>query len=163
MTVSAVTPSNSAYTPKAASSDQISNPSSTMGKTDFLQMLITKLKYQDPTNPVSDSNFTSEMAQYSTLEQMQNMNSTSTASAAALSDLNTNIVSLIMMQNTTQAAGLIGKTVAISTSVTDSTGAVVAGPDVTGTVSIVKFVNGQPKVVVNGIEYGLASIKEIRA
>jgi flagellar basal-body rod modification protein FlgD len=163
MAVQPVTAANSAYVTKStASSDQIDNPNSAMGKLDFLQMLVTKLQNQDPTSPVDDASFTSDMAQFSSLEQMQNMNTSSTASAASLKDLNTNIVALIMMQNTTQAAGLIGKTVVIGTTVTNA-GVTTAGPDVTGTVSIVKFVDGQPKVVVSGIEYGLSDIKEIRA
>jgi flagellar basal-body rod modification protein FlgD len=53
--------------------DQINNPSSEMGKLDFLEMLITKLKYQDPTNPVKDESFVADMAQFSSLEQMTNL------------------------------------------------------------------------------------------
>jgi flagellar basal-body rod modification protein FlgD len=139
-----------------ASPGVIDNPTATMGKTDFLQMLITKLKYQDPTNPVTDDSFVADMAQFSSLEQMQNMNTSVASQSEAMQNLNTNIIALIMMQNTTQAAGLIGKTVALTNPTT-------GGADITGTVSVVKFVDGQPKIVVNGVEYGLASIKEIRA
>lgn len=139
-----------------ASPGVIDNPNSAMGKTDFLQMLITKLKYQDPTNPVTDDSFVADMAQFSSLEQMQNMNTSVLSQATSMENLNTNIIALIMMQNTTQAAGLIGKTVAL-------TNPTEGGADITGTVSVVKFVDGQPKIVVNGVEYGLASIKEIRA
>jgi flagellar basal-body rod modification protein FlgD len=146
-----------------SSADQVTNPTSNMGKTEFLQMLITKLQNQDPTNPVDDQSFVADMAQFSSLEQMQNMSTSQSSQATSLDNLNTNIVALIMMQNTTQAAGLIGKSVTISTTTTDSQGTSVAGPDVSGTVSVVKFVDGQPKIVVNGKEYGLASIKEITA
>ena len=151
MTVSAVTNLATQQSPSV-----LDNPNAAMGKSDFLQMLITKLKYQDPTNPITDDSFVADMAQFSSLEQMTNMNSSIQSQSTSMQDLNTNIIALIMMQNTTQAAGLIGKTVALASPT-------VGDPDITGTVSVVKFVDGQPKIVVDGIEYGLASIKEIRA
>ena len=49
------------------------NVGGTMGKNDFLMLLSTQLRYQDPLNPQSDSEFASQLAQFSSLEQMQNM------------------------------------------------------------------------------------------
>ncbi|HHW23186.1 MAG TPA: flagellar biosynthesis protein FlgD [Clostridiaceae bacterium] len=47
-----------------------------LGKDDFLKLLITQVQNQDPMNPASDTDFIAQMAQFSALEQMQNLNRT---------------------------------------------------------------------------------------
>ena len=44
-----------------------------LGKNDFLKLLITQLSHQDPTNPLKDQDFIAQMAQFSSLEQMQHI------------------------------------------------------------------------------------------
>ena len=47
--------------------------SSSLGKDDFLRLLVTQLTYQDPINPVADQEFIAQLAQFSALEQMYNV------------------------------------------------------------------------------------------
>ncbi len=79
----------------------------TLGKDDFLQLMITKLRYQDPLNPMDDADFIAQLAQFSTLEQMNNI-----ANGIATS----NQWDFLQMQslNNTMAAGLIGKDIKAS-------------------------------------------------
>lgn len=70
-----------------------------LGKDDFLQLLITQLSNQDPTNPMEDREFIAQMAQFSSLEQMTNLNS--------------EFESMSSMINSSQAMNLLGKSVAV--------------------------------------------------
>lgn len=50
--------------------------SSELGKEEFMKLLTTQMQYQDPLNPQSDQEFIAQLAEFSSLEQMQNLNST---------------------------------------------------------------------------------------
>ncbi|MBW2644639.1 MAG: flagellar hook capping protein [Deltaproteobacteria bacterium] len=71
---------------------------STIGKDAFLQMMIAQLQNQDPLNPLDGTDFTAQLAQFSSLEQLNNMN-------AQLETLGLYQSSL----NNAQSIGLIGK------------------------------------------------------
>lgn len=55
----------------------------TLGKDAFLRLLIAELSNQDPLNPMEDREFVAQMATFSSLEQMQNMNKTLESMAEA--------------------------------------------------------------------------------
>lgn len=107
-----------------------------LGKDDFLKLLITQLTNQDPTSPMEDTQFISQMAQFSSLEQMTNMNESFNKMAGIISS--------------SQAASTLGKTVELD--IGDST--------VQGVVEATSFGNN-PQVMVNGMYYDMAKIKAI--
>lgn len=51
-------------------------PSQDLDRDAFLRLLITQLQHQDPLNPMDDRDFIAQMAQFSALEQMVNLNAT---------------------------------------------------------------------------------------
>ncbi|MDR1062074.1 MAG: hypothetical protein LBL83_12915 [Clostridiales bacterium] len=81
--------------------DASSRNTGELGKEDFLNLLVLQLRYQDPLNPMEDKEFIAQMAQFSSLEQMQNMNASVNAAkgfsmigkyvAATLSDESTGL------------------------------------------------------------------------
>ena len=60
--------------PSDYTAEKATGNTSSLGKDEFLNLLVTQLQYQDPLNPSSDTEFIAQMAQFSSLEQMQNLN-----------------------------------------------------------------------------------------
>lgn len=78
--------------------------SAVMGKDDFLKILITQLQNQDPLSPQKAEDFASQLAEFSQLEQMQNMN------ANLLDNIELDLL-LNQAINNTMATTLIGRSV----------------------------------------------------
>ncbi len=75
-------------------------PSDQLGKDSFLRLLTTQLQYQDPLNPMENSEFVAQLAQFSSLEQLQGLS----AGMESLYLVN-------MSMNNASLTGLIGKDV----------------------------------------------------
>jgi flagellar basal-body rod modification protein FlgD len=110
--------------------------SRTLGKDDFIKLLVAQMQNQDPLNPMNDLEMVAQMAQFSLLEQMKALNE------AFLS---------------TQAFQLLGKTVFGEIRLLDS-GDVVP---VFGKVERVTLKNGVPVLTVGSRELMLSDIKEV--
>jgi flagellar basal-body rod modification protein FlgD len=63
----------------SSSSAKSSGTSSAELENNFLKMLVTQMRYQDPTNPVSSSEMTSQLAQISTVDGVNKLNNTVTS------------------------------------------------------------------------------------
>ena len=72
--VESVTSAEFAVTPSTYSESK--KNTSALGKDEFLNLLVKQRPYQDPLDPSSDTEFIAQMAQFSSLEQMQNLNDT---------------------------------------------------------------------------------------
>ena len=104
-------------TTSSSSSTAVTNATNdTLGKDAFLKLLIAELSNQDPLNPMEDREFISQMATFSSLEQMQNMNKTLETMAEA---------------NKFSAVSYVGKAVAFTKG---------EGEDATQTVAVVRAV-----------------------
>lgn len=102
----------------------VSSPTSTSANSlnleDFLRVLTTQLTYQDPLKPLDNQEFMAQLAQFTSLEQTQ--------------QLNRKIEVLIGNQSALQSVGLIGRTVDIQAS----------GGNLTGTVRSISFSGDVP-------------------
>jgi flagellar basal-body rod modification protein FlgD len=107
---------------------------SILGKDDFLKLMMAQMKNQDPTSPQDPSQYTSQLATFSTLEQITNLASTAAASASNDYDQ--------------EAVALIGKSV----SYVDNTGATRTGP-----VSSVTFTSSGPTLTI-GTDTGILPV-----
>ncbi|RKX91871.1 MAG: flagellar hook assembly protein FlgD [Spirochaetes bacterium] len=107
-----------------------------LDKDDFLKILITQLSYQDPTKPLEDKEFISQMAQFSSLEQMTNM-----------SNSFSNLSGMLVQSN---ALNLLGKNVEITTGETIIKGVV---EEITG--------RDHPQIKVNGKYYDFNDVEKI--
>lgn len=101
--------------------------SSSLGKDDFLQLLVAQMKYQDPMEPTSNTEYIQQYATYSELEQMMNMSET---------------------MDLQRASGLVGQMVHVEFTTE-------AGIDksVEGIVDYVYYESGTPFVSINGELY----------
>jgi len=133
-TTSSISGASNLFTSGATSPDTVSGGAQqTLTQNDFLQLLVAQMENQDPTNPESDTDMASQMAQFTSLTQTSAMSS-----------------SLSMLQ----ANSLIGSTVTVSTDSTGDTASGVVQSVQTGASSS----GGQPQIMINGTAYDLSQV-----
>ena len=106
-----------------------------LGKDAFLQLLVAQMKYQDPLEPTSNTEYISQFATFSELEQMQNMSATLELS---------------------RASSLVGQTVLMK--ITDSTG---RETTVQGNVDFVVYENGKAYLSIGGELYSMDDLDTV--
>lgn len=132
MSVSAVVVNGEIQETASQISTSSSSSSNSVDKNTFLQLLVAQMKYQDPLEPTSNTEFISQYATFSQVEQMQNM--------AATMELS-------------RASSLVGKLVTINT--TDSTGKTT---QVQGTVEYVVYESSKAYVSIDGSLYSIDDV-----
>lgn len=104
-----------------------------LGQQDFIRILLTQLSYQDPMKPMDNQQFMAQMAQFTNLEQTQ--------------QINDKLASLVSQQAALQSVGLVGRTVDIET---DS-------GTVTGTVNALSLAGESPTLTLQVSDGGTLS------
>ena len=84
--------------------------SSTLDKNSFMKLMVTQLKYQDPLNPSDNQQMAAQMAQFSSLEALQNMQTSLTDLAKTISDASAKQTSATEGMSTASATALLGQT-----------------------------------------------------
>ena len=108
-----------------------------LGKDDFLKLLMAQMTNQDPTSPMENTEFIAQMAQFTSLEQMTNMSQ--------------NFDKMASLINSSEAQGMIGRTVQID-----------LGAEQTATGVVEAATRGNtPQVQVNGMFYDMNKIKTV--
>ncbi len=116
-------------------STQKTTQTNSMDKESFLQLLVAQMKYQDPLEPTSNTEYISQYAQFSQVESLQSMSSN------------------LDLQ---RAGSLVGKEVYIETTGTDG-----ETQTIQGRVDYVTYKSGKAYVYVNEKEYALDDVKTV--
>lgn len=133
-TISALN-SNTAQVNAATNSSK--SGSTELDSSDFLQLLMTQMKYQDPTNPTDSTQFLQQEAMFTQVSQLEKLNENFSDSSSML-----------------QASSLIGKNVTI-TNPNDSSSTI------TGDVNSVTVDSSGSNIVINGTAYPVSYLKSI--
>jgi len=132
-TVSSATTGNSLANLTYSQTANAPTPSQSLGEADFLKLLSIQFQQQDPMKPMDDTAFIAQTAQFTSLQQMTQLN---------------------QQQQMMAGAGFIGR----NATVEDTSGNLV-----TGLVTALDNSGSAPAVVVNGVSYPLTAIKRVEA
>jgi len=134
------TPQNSS-SGNAAAGSQSPLDAENIGKDGFLQLLLTQLQNQDPTSPMDNMEFSAQLAQFASVEQLQNLNS--------------NFEATQKTQQVSQLQGLVGKEVSYAS--------VENGEEAraNGVVDAVRILEDGTYALINGQEVDVSNIDTI--
>lgn len=118
-----------------ATNETTKKASSGMDKESFLQLLVAQMKYQDPLQPTSNTEYISQYAQFSQVESIQNMS--------------TNM-------DLQRASSLVGKEVYVETTTAEGESKMIRGK-----VDYVSFENNKAYVFINETAYPLEDVQSI--
>jgi flagellar basal-body rod modification protein FlgD len=134
-------------TSTTASTKSSSVKTDPMGKDAFFKMLVAQLRNQDPLNPMDGSAFAAQLAQFSSLEQLTNLNS-------ALTAQNQNFANLL----NAQSVNLIGKEVTANRTDASTFGTTT----ITGEVTAVQFKDGAIYLTVNDEQISFGDVTAVK-
>lgn len=117
-----------------------------LDKDAFMKLLVTQLQNQDPLEPTQNQEFVAQLAQFSSLEQLEELNG-NTIAMIALNQSNA------LLSQLTQSSALIGKSVSWTDPQT--------GQPANGTVDSVRIIEGLAVLQVGELEVPLAAITEV--
>ncbi len=132
MGVSAVIEDGLVANAVSATSKASEKKETSLGKDDFLQLLVAQMKYQDPLEPTSNTEYIAQYATFSEVEQIQNMSQS---------------------MDLSRASSLVGKTVEVTT--TSESG---VESTIMGKVDYVKYENGKALVAIDEELYSLDDV-----
>lgn len=118
----------------AASSTAPAQNTNSISQDDFMQILLTQLRFQDPLKPVDDEQFVAQLAQFSALEITREQSD--------------KIDSLLTIEGADQAIGLMGKTVQTGSGQNNAV----------GTVTAISFASGAPQLTVTTASSTLVNV-----
>jgi len=133
-----VTPVGFTPPPQDGSAQTPSERTLELGQDAFMKLLLTQLKYQDPLSPMDDRDFIAQLAQFSSLSEMR--------------ELNEAVTQMATVQALASAAAFIGKIVS---------GISEAGEPVSGIAEAALLREGTVYVRVDGEDLPISTIQEV--
>lgn len=122
-------------TSTSGTTTQASSSTDSMDKEAFLQLLVAQMKYQDPLEPTSNTEYISQYAQFSQVESLQNMSSS---------------------MDLQRASGLVGQTVYVKATATSGETSYIYGK-----VDYVTYEGGKAYVYINENRYALSDVETV--
>jgi len=103
----AISAQNTVNAATSAASSSTSTAKNALGKDAFMKMMIAQLQNQDPLNPMDGTQFVAQLAQFSSLEQLQNLNEVMTSLPTYLGNFSNAQMANLIGNNATAAGNVV--------------------------------------------------------